>query len=902
MSSSIPASTPGKPWQPLTPEELQPELPQYAVLSLLGRGGMGAVYKAVQKSLGREVAIKVLPPTIEDGGMRFAERFLAEANAQARLNHPGIVSVYDAGETPGGLLYMVMEYVQGTDVSQMIRSSGKLPPEHAYAIIAHVCEALAYAHGNGIIHRDIKPANVMVDTQGRVKIADFGLAKLITEDTGYTQSNMAVGTPDFVAPEALIPGMPVDGRADLYAVGVMLYQMLTGSIPRGAFKPASVIVPGLDARFDQIVLKAMQVDREERHRSAAELRQHLDSLLMPAVPAPDLQRYSSAQMPQTPPPGSRMGVATARPSAGGNATDGRANATPILRQAATPTAPPKSKTPLFIGVAAALAVGAFVWSSQGRQTLDARPQAATAPKPQTLASSATAAVVPAKVVAAPKPESKPIVFAKAPEPAKVDPPKPAAPEPKKEEPKPISPATVMAAPAQSDVVAQAPAAPPTAAPSLTVSPSPSPPALPPELAALDATFIKLQAERVTTPFEADLTKLNAGYLGGIGKKIAEEKAAGHLDGILALEAEQKLITDKQPVPDTDEEKTPASLTALRGIYRTAYAKLAATRATNLKALITPLDARLATIESDFAKSDRVADAKIVRGYRDALKESTPGLQAVSAAQTPPTGEPPQNGLKSGSTLNPAAMLAAKDGITNTLGMKFLPVKGTEVLFCIHEVRYSDYAAYAAESPGVDGSWKDQTCDGYALTENKENHPVMKVSWEDAHKFCAWLSKKEGKTYRLPTDQEWSYAVGIGRDEKWKNDTTPATVTKSQTDFPWGDKWPPPKDSGNYSDDSRKAKAPNATAKYLENYDDGFPTTAPVMSFKPNKLGLYDLEGNVREWVEDWYDNAKADRVLRGGSWYDHDRGGLLSSYRFHFVPGRRYDYHGFRCVLVVSGG
>jgi len=480
-----------------------------------------------------------------------------------------------------------MEMVQGTDVSRMIASSGRLPPEHVHAIAAHVCDALAYAHGNGLIHRDIKPANIMVDTQGRVKVADFGLAKAVDAQTGFTQSNMAVGTPDFVAPEALIPGMPVDGRADLYAVGVMLYQMLTGQVPRGAFKPASVVVPGIDRRFDDIVLKAMQVDREERHHSATELRQHLDTLLMPAVPAPDLQRYSSAGMPK---------------------------------------------------------------------------QAVPMPERQT---------------------SFP-----------------------------------------------------------TRSPSP----------------------------------------GGVAAKKNE------------------------------------------------------------------------------------AD-KNVR-----------------------------------STMNPAAVLALKDGITNTLGMKFLPVKGTDVLFCIHETRRQDYAAYAAEAPGVDGSWKDQTCDGYALTENKENHPVIRVSWEDAQKFCAWLSKKEGKLYRLPTDQEWSYAVGIGRDEKWKKDTTPATVFKSQTDFPWGDKWPPPKGSGNYSDDSRKAKAPNATAQYLENYDDGFPTTAPVMSFKPNKLGLYDLEGNVREWVEDWWDNAKADRVLRGGSWNRNERGLLLSSSRFPYLPGSRHNDHGFRCVVVVSGG
>ncbi len=323
MSSSIPASTPGKIWQPPTAEDLAPELPAYEIIHLLGRGGMGAVYKARQKSLNREVAIKVLPPMAaeDDGSMHFAERFKAEAQAMARLNHPGIVAVYDAGETPGGLLYFVMEMVQGTDVSRMIASSGRLPPEHVHAIAAHVCDALAYAHKNGLIHRDIKPANIMVDTQGRVKVADFGLAKAVDAQTGFTQSNMAVGTPDFVAPEALIPGMPVDGRADLYAVGVMLYQMLTGQVPRGAFKPASVVVPGIDRRFDDIVLKAMQVDREERHHSATELRQHLDTLLMPAVPAPDLQRYSSAGMPKqaVPMPERQTSFPTRSPSPGGAA-------------------------------------------------------------------------------------------------------------------------------------------------------------------------------------------------------------------------------------------------------------------------------------------------------------------------------------------------------------------------------------------------------------------------------------------------------------------------------------------------------------------------------------------------------------------------------------------------------
>ncbi|MDP1590563.1 MAG: SUMF1/EgtB/PvdO family nonheme iron enzyme, partial [Prosthecobacter sp.] len=184
-------------------------------------------------------------------------------------------------------------------------------------------------------------------------------------------------------------------------------------------------------------------------------------------------------------------------------------------------------------------------------------------------------------------------------------------------------------------------------------------------------------------------------------------------------------------------------------------------------------------------------------------------------------------------------------------MKFVPVPGTKVQFCIHETRYQDYAAHAAATPGVDGGWRNQSAEGLTPTENKESHPVMRVSWEDAQKFCAWLSQKEGKAYRLPTDKEWSVAAGIGREETWEPGTLPAIVTGNHTIFPWGDDYPPPPGSGNFSDASRKSKATyRAGQLFLDDFNDGFPTTAPVMSFKPNALGLYDLGGNVWEWVAD----------------------------------------------------
>ncbi|MDZ4404079.1 protein kinase [Prosthecobacter sp.] len=268
-------------WEPPSPEALQAAMPQYEVTEFLGRGGMGAVYKGRQISLERPVAIKILSKELDEREQGFAERFKNEARAMAKLNHPGIIAVYEFGETADGLLYIVMEYVEGTDVARMIARNERLTVEHALAITTWVCDALAYAHARGIVHRDIKPANIMVSADGAVKVADFGLAKVRGsngETLGLTQSGMAMGTLHYMAPEALMLGSAVDHRADIYAVGVMLYQMLTGKLPQGMFKLPSRLVPGLDARFDEIIARAMREDRDTRHQSAAELRSELDGI------------------------------------------------------------------------------------------------------------------------------------------------------------------------------------------------------------------------------------------------------------------------------------------------------------------------------------------------------------------------------------------------------------------------------------------------------------------------------------------------------------------------------------------------------------------------------------------------------------------------------------------------
>ena len=238
---------------------------------------------------------------------------------------------------------------------------------------------------------------------------------------------------------------------------------------------------------------------------------------------------------------------------------------------------------------------------------------------------------------------------------------------------------------------------------------------------------------------------------------------------------------------------------------------------------------------------------------------------------------------------------------NSLGMKFVPVPigsgpsaGKTVLFSIWETRRQDYEAYAKENIGVDGTWKNP---GF---EQTTTHPVVKVSYDDAVAFCKWLTEKEradlpvGAEYRLPTDAEWSYAVGIGELEDAS--ATPKDKDKKIIDvYPWnGGKgtWPPPEGAGNYGNYESYS-----SSKITQ---DGYNQTSPVGAFASNANGLYDLGGNVWEWCGSYYDGSSGSRVLRGGSWYDGSSDPLLSSYRSNRTPGGRLIYYGFRCVLVLS--
>ena len=299
---------------------LAAHFPQLEILELLGHGGMGAVYKARQPKLDRLVALKILRPESADDPA-FAERFNREARTLARLSHPHIVAVYDFGEVslsgmprpgtgPRTLYYFLMEYVDGANLRQLLQT-GELTPQQALAIVPQICEALQFAHDEGVVHRDIKPENILLDKRGRVKIADFGLAKLAAgspEEFTLTGTHQVMGTPRYMAPEQMEGSHAVDHRADIYSLGVVFYEMLTGEVPMGRFEPPSKKVE-IDVRLDEVVLRTLAREPERRYQQASDVKTDVESISstprprtgpFPETAADDVQIQAARQLVQFP--------------------------------------------------------------------------------------------------------------------------------------------------------------------------------------------------------------------------------------------------------------------------------------------------------------------------------------------------------------------------------------------------------------------------------------------------------------------------------------------------------------------------------------------------------------------------------------------------------------------------
>ncbi len=854
---------------------------------------MGAVYRGRQPRLNRDVAIKLLPKIRHmDRRMNYARRFEQEAQAMARLNHPGIISVYDFGETSDGQFYFVMEFIDGMDIYQYLKQAGgKIPQNDAIAIVSHVLDALSYAHSNGIVHRDIKPANILLDRKGRIKIADFGLAKQFVEGemTNLTLSNVAVGTPNFVAPEALEVGKTVDQRADVYAVGVMLYQLLTGKLPVAGYKFPSELEPTTDPRLDDIVSKALEPDPKNRYSSAQEVRNAINTVISQPISRVTKGAVGSAAKSKMP-LFAGIGVAAvivisliAFFAMRSGELESKLG-TLLVASSEKPSAPVDDKE--------AVTDNASAPASSSKEP-EAPKQSTIAEKPTKESSAENAPAPLPEKPKTPETAKTPSVAEKPDKESDTGSPSVSSPE------KPAKPEQTPTPPIAAAPTTPAPSAPASVPASTSEPKASSPSALPPDLAQRLEAYLTARRERLDT--------LAGQYMSGLDGKLNEAADAGNLPLVTAFREEKARVETlrsafakapgdvavaarETPALPALAEDAPASLTALRQVWEAEIRKIRAD-------LDGKLSQTLQSLEGDLTRGRRFDEAQLVLTFRKSF-------QSINSLPVSPPSDLSQSKNQTASAVmsksrDPDLARATKDQpFENSLGMKFVPVHGTKVLFCIHETRYKDYEEYSKRA-NIDGAWMNQSGDGFEIKRGGADYPVTRVSWDDAQEFCKWLSKKENYTYRLPTDEEWSYAVGIGEQEAHMDGSDPIRLSGKVLDhFPWGIEWPPPVGAGNYSDQSRKEKDPRADRGYIEGYDDGFPTTAPVMSFVPNEFGLYDLGGNVWEWCEDWISSEQKERVLRGGSWPNFERGLILSSYRTREIPSTRTTYSGFRVVVV----
>ncbi|MFQ5793057.1 MAG: serine/threonine-protein kinase, partial [Acidobacteriota bacterium] len=261
---------------------------KYRIDGFIKRGGMGAVYRATHLMLDKPVAVKLINPELVTSA-DIVRRFQREARAASQLNHPNIVTVHDLGQTEDGTLYIVMELVEGVSLKQLVKEEGPLQPERAVSFVRAIASALSLAHKNGVIHRDLKPQNIMIcrDSEGveGPKLLDFGIAKTFeTEGPALTSTGMVLGTPQYMAPEQA-KGASVDGRSDLYALGIILYEMLVGRVPFNDQsvpavlvkqmseppRPPSQLRPELPPALESIVLQCLEKEPDARFGSAEEL-------------------------------------------------------------------------------------------------------------------------------------------------------------------------------------------------------------------------------------------------------------------------------------------------------------------------------------------------------------------------------------------------------------------------------------------------------------------------------------------------------------------------------------------------------------------------------------------------------------------------------------------------------
>jgi formylglycine-generating enzyme required for sulfatase activity len=827
-------------------------IPGYRMERELGHGGMSTVYLAEQESLGRKVALKVMAPALA-ADRSFGERFLKEGRTVAHLSHPNILAVHDIG-SDGHHYYMVMEYVPGGDLKHRIRQGG-LPPEQALAILRQTAAALGYAHGKGFVHRDVKPENILFREDGTAVLSDFGIAKAVGSGTKMTGTGMSIGTPHYMSPEQA-RGREVDGRSDLYSLGVVLYEMLTGRVPFDAEDTLAIAyshvndpVPQLPdglAGYQPLLDLLLAKNPAHRYAEAAELVEAIDLTLAGKAPSPPRSKPAAALKTQ---------VMKAPPSASSKGSG--------------------LKWAIGGALLAALVAGGFVLTNGSKPRPVLGGGGAALPAASRAGAGEPAAVVPqvalgkgrAILMVASEPDGAEVYL--------------------DEHRLGVTPLTREDLPAGTY--------------SLKLTQKYYDDAAK-EVALEDD---KVQKHRMTLKRgRGDITILTdpSGALVYLDGKKQKEKTPLTLSAIGAGAHTLKVHLDKYYDAEREVEvmsdRTAKVHLALKGGHLLAYkgdwlepeeaAKRKGADEERERQRVAEQKRREEEARKRAEEEARLAEgqkrskfAGLVEAGRSAIereeKEAAVGKLREALALYPGDGE-------AKALLARAEKILVKTFTDPTTGMDFVLVpggcyqmgsnSGASDEKPVHEVCVDDF--YIGKYEVTQGQYQAITGSNPSRFKGSDR-PVEKVSWNDAQDFIRKLNPRSDKTYRLPTEAEWEYAARSGgKREKYAG----------------GDNV-------------------DAVAWYGSNSGG---QTHPVGRKAPNSLGLYDMSGNVWEWCQDWYDrgyygkspkdnpqgpSGGSNRIARGGSW-GYDPWYVRSALRFRFEPGFRGSLLGFRLALPTG--
>lgn len=757
---------------------------KYRLEGKLGEGGMGSVFRARRLFIDDFVAIKFVRPEVLINP-EFRRRFYQEARVAARIKHPNVVTVHDFGETPDGLVYLVMEFLEGMSLGESLKKNGALDLEHTIAIGLQICEALYCMHENNVIHRDLKPDNIMLIQDGKgievVKVVDFGVAKLLESNARLTRYQARIGSPVYCSPEQYL-GEPVDHRTDLYGLGIVLYECLAGRVPFDAMNEtelrAAILhqmpsrldekISGVSGHMAELVQWLLAKSPDHRPRNAADVTKWLMTLHRAAKAQRVAPNSARSKPPAEAPVKKKLqekALLPLRPSVTAHNQSWRSLA--------------KKRS---LGKPVAILFGFVVLASLLVWKILEDP--AVAAYFSAIMTSSKALVQ----------EKKTALLVNRPGPAP----------PRTVENEPAPPATNGGA----GLAAKENAADSSAIKPVQLATSNGQPSQPP----------RVETEKPVVNRTVSVASNTNKSASPAGRNATKPKERTPANGRL---------TDKTPVP------------------------------TKTGALKTPVIAPGMVL---------VKETEFVRG--DVFGDGNPNEKPAHLVRV-------------------ASFLIGQYEVTNREYLTFVKATG------VNMPEWMNPASKYHYQTGTDRFYQRLGPALYSL-----DHPVVGVSWQDAVKYCEWLSQQSPLKYRLPTEAEWELAARGGNN----------TIK-----YGWGNGTPLLALGGNIGDEALKKVFPDWPIIW-RNYNDAYPYTAPVGKFGANAWRVYDMTGNVWEWCSDWYDenyyqkqerNRPAgpprgtEKAIRGGSWGDTPAK-LRLSYRRSAPPTFRSNNLGFRVAASLQ--